>query len=97
MTNAYDKGDVVVVTMTWTNAAGNYVDPSAVVFRYKDPSGNVTTLTYGQDEEVAKIDTGRYVVEIDADEVGEWFVRAESTGIGAAAGEATFRVKASHF
>jgi len=67
MTNAYDRGDVVVVSMSWTNADGDYVDPSAVVFKYKDPSGNLTTLTYGDDAALERVDTGRYQVEIEGD------------------------------
>lgn len=84
---SYHVGDVVRVTGAWTNAAGVAIDPTGVLARYADPSGNVTTLTYGIDAALVKDSTGNYHVDIDADEAGVWFVRFYSTGTGQASSE----------
>ena len=97
MASTFDKGDLVRVDISFTNSAGDYIDPTGVVFKHKDPSENTTTLTYGDDAELVKDDTGKYYVEIDADEAGDWFVRAESTGTGQAAAESTFHVRDTYF
>lgn len=36
--NAYDKGDLVRVTATFTNSAGAATDPTAVTCRVKSPT-----------------------------------------------------------
>jgi hypothetical protein len=51
-----------------------------VVIMHKDPSGNVTTLTYGVDAAVVKDGTGIYHVDVDVDEEGRWFYRCEGSG-----------------
>jgi hypothetical protein len=85
----YDKGDVLRVTGTWTNAAGAAVDPTVVKFSYTTPAGVTTTLTYGIDIAVVKSATGVYYVDLDLDTEGTWKYRAYSTGTGKAADEST--------
>lgn len=88
----YEKGDLVRCSAAFTDIDGNYVDPSKVLFRFKDPAGTTTTYTYGADAELVKDDTGRYHVDVDVDAEGVWFYRFESTGTGQAAGEDAFTV-----
>ena len=77
----YDKGDLVRCTGTFTNSDGDAVDPAAILFKVKDPSGNVTSYTYGVDDDLVKLTAGVYYVDVDADEVGEWWYRFYSTGV----------------
>lgn len=94
---AYDLGDLVRIAGVFTNAAGTGIDPDDVFVKYKDPSGNVTTLTYGTDAELVRDSAGNYHVDVDADEAGHWDYRFYSTGTGQAAEEAFFRVDDSRF
>ena len=93
----YDKGDLVRCAAAFTNTAGTAIDPTAVLFKVKDPSGNITTYTYLTDAELVKDSTGNYHVDVDADEVGTWYYRYYSTGTGQAAGEGTFDVLETEF
>ena len=95
--NQYDYGDKVRTTGTFTNAAGTAIDPAVVKFSVKPPSGTVTTYTYGVDSEVVKSATGIYYIDTDLNEVGNWAVRAWSTGTGQASDETYFSVASSEF
>ena len=88
----YEKGDLVRCSAAFTNIAGAYVDPAAVLFRFKNPGGTTTTYTYGVDAELVKDAVGQYHVDVDANAEGVWFYRFESTGTGQAAGEEAFSV-----
>lgn len=95
--NAYDNGDLVRCTGTWTDAAGTAQDPTAVLFKYKTPAGVTTMLTYGVDVALVKQATGIYYVDVNANAAGVWKYRFYSTGTGQAAAEASFRVRLSEF
>lgn len=97
MANTYDVGDLVRVTGTLTDSAGDTLDPTAAYCKVKDPSGHVTTLVYGVDEALARDSSGVYLTDIDVDEAGTWYYRFYSTGIGQGASEAYFFVKSSNF
>lgn len=97
MPNLYDVGDEVRVTGTFTDADGNVQDPTALTFKFTDPSGNTVTYTYGTDAELVKSGTGVYYVDIDIDESGTWWFRFAATGAGRAADEAYFLVEESRF
>lgn len=81
---SYHQGDVVTISAVWTNAAAEATDPAAVFAKYRDPSGNVETLTYGVDAALVRDSTGNYHVDVDADEAGWWGYRFYSTGTGQA-------------
>ena len=95
--NSYDKGDLVRCTAAFTDAAGSAFDPDTVAFKSRNPVGSVTTYTYGVDAELVKDSTGNYHVDVDANRVGTWTVRFESTGTGQAAAESQFRIVESEF
>lgn len=98
--NTYDLGDVVrcsTARLPFTNTAGNAIDPAAVFFQVKNPSGEVTLYEYGTDAEVVKTAVGVYHVDVDADQSGTWHYRFHSTGSGQAAAEGSFVVSPSKF
>ena len=68
----FDYGDEVRVQTTFSDVDGLATDPNAVFFKFKDPSGNITTYTYGVDSELIKSATGVYYVDLDLDESGGW-------------------------
>lgn len=104
--NEYDLGDLVRCSNSdippfngtpFTNVAGTVIDPAAVFFQVKNPSGVVTAYTYGTDVELVKVSTGIYYVDVDANMSGTWWYRLYSTGSGQAADERSFTVAASEF
>jgi hypothetical protein len=94
--NAYDVGDLVRCTGTFATDGVN-VDPTAVLFSVKAPSGTETDYTYGVGVQVVKSATGIYYVNVSAAESGMYKYRFYSTGTGQAASEGQFRVRASFF
>jgi uncharacterized protein YfaS (alpha-2-macroglobulin family) len=95
--NTYDLGDLVRCSGAFTNASDAAVDPDTVLFQFRTPSGDITTYTYGVDAELVRDSLGNYHVDVDANEVGEWWVRFYSTGSGQAADELSFEVSESRF
>jgi len=92
MATIYDVGDSVRLTGTFTDAAGDVQDPTAVYLEYTDPSENKTELQYGVDDEVVQASKGIYYVDVDADEIGAWTYRWYSTGTGQASESGAFGV-----
>ena len=93
----YDKGDRVRLSAAFTNLSDVATDPTTVVVKIKDPSGNVATSTYGVDAAVVKDSTGNYHIDLDIDESGIWHHRWTGTGTIVAAGEADISVRKSNF
>ena len=96
-TNPYDKGDLVRVSVAFTDLAGAAVDPTAVTVRVKPPTGTLVVWVYGTDAEVVKDATGAYHADVDIDETGSWYFRWEGTGAAQAAAERLFTVRGSAF
>jgi len=94
---AYQVGDLVRVTGAFTTAAGVATDPAAVVGKYRDPSGNTVSLTYGVDAALVRDGVGVYHIDINANQADWWFYRFYSTGTGQAASEGKFYVEPSRF
>jgi len=90
--NAYTKGQLVKSQATFTDGDGNVLDPTTVTVQYESPTGTVTTKVYVTDVEVVKSSTGVYYININANEVGRWYIYWSSTGTGQAAKESAFRV-----
>ena len=89
----YLLGNLIRCSADFINkATGAYVDPTTVVFKYKQSTGIVYTYTYGVDGELVKDSTGKYHVDLDASIKGRWYYRFESTGVGQAASDADFTV-----
>jgi hypothetical protein len=83
--NVYDKGDLLRITGTFTNASNAAIDPTVVLFKYRNPAGTSTTLTYGVDAALVKSATGIYYVDLDMSSSGVWYAKFQSTGTGQAA------------
>lgn len=94
MANVYAKDSLVRVSSEFT-LSGTDTDPTTVKCFYKDPTGVVTTLTYGIDNALVKDATGKYHVDISASIVGNWWYRFEATGSVVAANEAEFVISLS--
>lgn len=92
------EGNKVRVAEVFTNTVtGGPVDPAVVLFKYEDPAGNLTTLTYLTDAALIRDSTGNYHVDIDCDEDGAWYWEWRGTGANQAADEGYFTVTASRF
>jgi len=93
--NVYKQGALVRVRANFENAAGTAIDPTAILCKYSNPAGTVTTLTYGTDVELVRSATGIYYVDIDASSPGRWNYRFYSTGTGQAAEQSSFIIEAA--
>jgi hypothetical protein len=89
MAHVYAKDSLVRISSEFT-VSGTDTDPTTVKCFYKDPSGVITTLTYGVDNTLIKDSTGKYHVDIFAQAVGTWWYRFEATGSMIAANEDEF-------
>jgi hypothetical protein len=96
MASVYGKGDLVRVTGTFTDSDGVATDPTAVLFKYKPPTGATVTYIYLTDAELNKSATGIYYVDVSATESGVWWYEYSSTGTGQAVEEAYFEVRPSN-
>lgn len=93
----FDKGDLVPIIWTFTNADGDEIDPDDVYFRWTTPAGVTHEYHYDEDVELVRDSQGNYHVELDADEGGDWHYECASTGAGQAAAVLLFVVKPSAF
>jgi hypothetical protein len=94
----FTYGQLVRLACTFEDADGVAVDPDEVIAKVKPPSGDVVEYTVGASEPSIVNDAeGSYYLDIEADEVGLWHFRFESSGTGAAADEGRFKVAASEF
>jgi uncharacterized protein YfaS (alpha-2-macroglobulin family) len=97
MKHEFEVGDLVRVTGTVKNKAGQQIDPATVKFSVKPPNGIVTTYTYGIDAQLVRESQGNYRIDINANAPGLWHYRFFSTGSEQAAKEDQFRVKPTQF
>ena len=91
----YDKGDKVHLTAKFI-VGSVLTDPTVIICRVKDPSGNVTVYTYAL-AQVTKTSTGLYYKDISIDESGDWYYRWEGTGAMEAAEESHLVAEVSEF
>lgn len=94
MVNQYDIGTKVRLIGEFRDLDNVLSDPTVVVAKTRDPSGNVTTISGGS---VTKDSTGVYHVDVTLDESGTWWYRFEGTGAVVAADEQAFVVAESRF
>lgn len=93
----FTPGQLIRITATFRDNAGQAADPSAVFVKVRNPAGSITSYQYGADPEVQKSATGIYYVNVDLDAPGWWAWRWYSTGNYQAALEGRIRVKQSEF
>lgn len=92
--NNYDVGDRVRLSAEFT-VSGADTDPTAVTLQIKDPSGTVTTLTYGTDAALKRDSEGKFYYDLDITMHGTWVYRFAGTETAAAAEERVLYVRAS--
>lgn len=85
----YDKGDLVILTASWQNEAGAYVDPTTITLKIQDPTGSTTSYAYGSST-MTKTATGRYRYEYQPTAQGKYSYRWEGTGTATATGQSGF-------
>lgn len=97
--NSYDIGDLVRVSVAFTNSGGTAVDPSSVVLKYVAPGGTAIMRTYGVVGEVEKDATGQYHYDIDTTggNPGEWWYKWSGTGAAQATAKGRFLVEPDVF
>jgi hypothetical protein len=89
-------GDVCRITARWVDASNAPVDPDALSFKIKNPTGAITTYAYGGGA-VVRQSQGSYYLDVACDAAGTWQYRAASTGSGQAAAEGSWSVAPSAF
>lgn len=95
--DSFVVGNLVRVSVVFTNTAGAAVDPTVVKCLVRTPAGVTTTLTYGTDAALIKATTGSYYLDVDASSEGIWYYRFYSTGTGQAAADGAFAISDSVF
>lgn len=85
----YDIGDLVILTASWQNESGVYVDPTTVTLKIQDPTGSTTNHAYGTSN-ITKTATGRYRFEYKPTTRGNFVYRWEGTGTATATGQSSF-------
>ena len=88
---SYHVGDTIRASCTFTDVDGAAADPTTVTLEVKDPSGNVTTLTYAAGQ-ITKASAGNYHCDLAVDEAGVWEYRWIGTGNVAQADQGAFYV-----
>lgn len=88
--DTYDIGDQVRVQASFRDLDGDLTNPTSTTLKYKDPSGNVTTVNNG---DISNDGTGVKYYDITVDEAGQWWYRFSGTGAVVAAEEAFFTVR----
>ena len=72
----YDIGDLVILKNgTFTNGAGDAVDPPVINVKVQNPNYEDTTYTYGADARVERLSTGVYRCTIKPLIPGMWYYR----------------------
>lgn len=96
--NAYEVGDRVRLTATFTDEDDALTDPTEVTIRVQDPSGNEASDTYnGGAGNVTRVSLGVFRLFVTIDESGRWHWKANGTGALVAAQERSFTVRPSEF
>jgi hypothetical protein len=86
----YQKGDMVRVTGVFTDLLGALIDPTSTSFKATKPSGSLLSYTYPTT--IVRDSLGNFHIDVSVDEVGTWYYRWESTGVGQASEPAEFVV-----
>ena len=96
--NTYQPGNVVVMTVQFTNSATPPVpaDPTSIALRVIDPSGVETDYTYLAGD-LTKNSVGNYSYPLEVLLFGRWKYRFEGKGAIIAAAENLFQVSPSNF
>lgn len=89
--DAYDVGDTVRLTATFTDASDVDANPTTVTVSVRAPDGMTTTPTATQDS------TGIWYYDLTLSQAGTWRYRFAGTGALVAAAEGQLFARASVF
>lgn len=92
----YDYGDVVLLSVRFTDVNGVPADPTTITFMTLSPTNVRASYVYGSSA-VVKDGTGLYHLTINPTQEGTWSWRAEGMGTVADAFEGRFHVNDSAF
>lgn len=93
---AYDKGQSVKLSTSFTDAAGAAANPTTVTCTVREPDGTETEYTSITTPAVTNPTTGTYQLVIVADQSGMWAYRwVGTTGSTVAVDEQQFHVLGS--
>jgi hypothetical protein len=92
--NAYDKGKLARLTVSFTNFAGTAVDPTTVALSYRKSNGVQATVTLAGGA-VVRESLGNFYYDLTLDVAGVWHYRWVSTGEGQAAEVGSLLVKSN--
>lgn len=97
--NIYHRGNSITADATFTDANGVEADPTtSITFLFKDPALLTTVYVFGVDAELVKDAAGKFHVDIDLDQEGNWYCRFEGVDpAGNAATEQLAVVQQGHF
>jgi hypothetical protein len=88
----YLRGELVRVSVAFTNNAGAAGDPTTVTLKYRPPGGAIVPIVYPA-AGIVKDSTGNYHADIDTSSAaGIWRYRWEGTSPVQSAAEAQFTV-----
>jgi hypothetical protein len=95
----YFNGRLVRCEANFRNPEDGYVlvDPDAITFKFKTPSGSTTIYQYGTNNQLVREATGVYYVNVVASEAGTWSYRFEASGGFVGNNEDSFTVGAGAF
>lgn len=92
---AWHLGELVRVSGAFRDLAGTLLNPTTVRLKVRTPAGVTTTYTYGTDVDLVRDSTGNFHFDVNANAVGKWHYRWESSGTGQAAEPGEFVVQSS--
>jgi hypothetical protein len=93
---AVDRGDVVLASVAFTNAAGAPTNPTAVTFMVRTLNTQ-TDYVYGTDDEVTRPSTGTYVLTLPIATDRKHDIRVVGTGAVIAAARGLVHVEDDAF
>lgn len=94
-TKYFKFGEAARLSVAITEIAGTPFDPAALRLLVRDPSGTLTTYTYGIDAEIVREAAGRYRCDLVLPIAGMWFYRWESDAPNPGADEGRLAVQRS--
>jgi hypothetical protein len=95
--NTYEPGNVVTIDVEFTDKdSGDFVDPTTVTAKVKNPLGVETTyiVTSGQ---IVRDDLGKYSLDLQPDTQGVWSYNWIGTGTNKGAKSGSFKIAESQF
>jgi len=92
VSNSYQTGNVVRMSVQFADSAGAPADPSVVNLTIQFPDGTMYETTYGTHSPIQQSGTGAYYIDYTVESLGRWWYRWWSTGTNTASASGNFNV-----